>query len=173
MNATCVALAHWRQNDGFTMYRRCINISYGAPIDDDANAEQYVRNVIRPNFQRINAIEKWTWTDKRTVWHISPEGANITYYYSNDGLEKIVASCSSENYNATYEYYFFNSYLSFVYSTKREPSGQVKERRWYIKDGFCFRGIGDNGKILSLDDEDVASELENETERIFELIINN
>ena len=173
MNATCVTLAHWRQKDGFTIYRRGINSSYGAHIDDDANAEQYVRNVIRPNFQRINAIEKWEWIDEKIVWDTSLEGANITCYYSKDGLEKIVVSCSGETCNATYEYYFFNRYLSFVYSIKRENSGQVKERRWYIKAGFCFRGIGDNGKKLSLDDEDVAFDLNNETERIFELGINN
>ncbi|MCL2072557.1 MAG: hypothetical protein FWH18_01435 [Marinilabiliaceae bacterium] len=173
MNATCLMLVNWNKNDGFKLYKRGINISYGTPIEDDSNAELFVRNFIRPNFQRINAIEKWKWIDKKTIRDRSLEGANIEYFYSNDGLEKIVVSCSNENSNTTYEYYFLNHYLSFVFSTKKENSGQVKERRWYIKEGFCFRGIGDNGKLLSLDDENVQSDLINETEQIFELIIKN
>ena len=34
MNATCVTLAHWDQKDGFTIYKRGINISHGASTDE-------------------------------------------------------------------------------------------------------------------------------------------
>ncbi|MCL2041511.1 MAG: RsiV family protein [Bacteroidales bacterium] len=139
MNAICVTFAHW-DNESFTLYKRGIDFSYGEPVEDDAAAEMYVKNAIRPNFQRINAIENWTWIDEKTVSGITPQPATLTYYYSDKGLEKIVAALTNE----TVEYYFLERYLSFVYS----KSDAGKEQRWYVKKGSCFRGIGDNGKIL-------------------------
>jgi len=141
MNAICVTLAHRDKNGGFTLYKRGIDISYGEPVEDNDAAEMYIQNDIRPNFQRINAIQNWAWIDKKTVEGITPQETTLTYYYSEKGLEKIVAKLQSE----TVEYYFLDRYLSFVYS----KSNIGKERRWYVKKGSCFRGIGDNGKKLS------------------------
>ena len=163
MNANCVMVFRWDKKGSFALYKRGINIDYvGEPIADNAEAEQYVRTVIRPDFQRINAINNPAWTDKKTVWDISLEGVNLIYCYSEKGLEKITASLFGETYNTTVEYYFSNLYLSFIYSiTKKYTKSQydddfnpekdfnLEERRWYIKDGFCFRGIGNNGRKLS------------------------
>jgi len=141
MNAICVTLAHRNKNGSFTLYKRGIDFSYGEPVEDDAAAEMYVQNLVRPNFQRINAINNWAWIDEKTVSGITPQPATLTYYYSDKGLEKIVAALANE----TVEYYFLDRYLSFVYS----KSDTGTERRWYVKKGSCFRAIGDNGKKLS------------------------
>ena len=143
MNAICVTLAHRDKNGSFTLYKRGIDFSYGEPVEDDDAAEKYVQNAIRPNFQRINAMNKWAWIDTKTVEDITPQETTLTYYYSENGLEKIVAKLQNE----TVEYYFLDRYLSFIYS----KSDAGEERRWYVKKGSCFRGIGDNGKKLSPD----------------------
>jgi len=155
MNATCITLAHWDEKEGFTLYKRGIIISHGEPVEDNDAAEMYVKNTIRPNFQRINAIEKWTWIDEKNLRNITPQPATLTYYYSDKGLEKIVAALANE----TVEYYFLERYLSFVYS----KSDAGTERRWYVKKGSCFRGLGDNGKKMS------PEEREEEYEKVDEM----
>ncbi|MCL2097647.1 MAG: WG repeat-containing protein [Bacteroidales bacterium] len=146
MNAICITLAHWDKKGSFSLYKRGIDISYGEPVEDDPAAEKYVQNDLRPNFQRINAINNWAWIDKKEVLDLSIGGAMLTYYYSEKELEKIVASLANE----TVEYYFLDRYLSFIYS----KSNAGKERRWYVKKGSCFRGLGDNGKKLSPDERE-------------------
>ena len=185
MNATCVMLARWDEKGDFQLFKRGISLSNSEPVEDNADAEQYVQNVILPNVQRIEAIENWTWTEEKDVWDISLEGTQLTYYYSSGGLEKIIASLAGEYYSATITYYFLNRYLSFVVSeTNKYPENLYSDdfnpdeavytlikRKWFMKDGFCFRGVGNNGEILSLADEDSESNMKYETQQLFDVIM--
>jgi hypothetical protein len=144
---SCILFAHRNEKGSFTLYKRGIYMCYCESAPDDAAAEQYVQEVVRPNYQRIVANDKWVWIEEKEVDADYMKNAKVSYYYSKEGLEKIVAKNSDE----TCEYYFVNHYLSFIFSSRKESSGNNTERRFYFKDGFCFRGIGNNGKKFSPD----------------------
>ena len=118
---------------------------------DNAEMEQYVQKVIRPNFQRINAVKNWVLVQKIDLSDYVGDddllsNAELTCHHSEEGLEKAVVKIPKK---AMYEYYFLNKSLSFVYYAAYDKAGAVAtERRWYLKNG-CFRGIGDKGKKLT------------------------
>ena len=168
MSYHCVMIARWDGKGSFRLFRRAgydyMNDEVGA---DNAETEKYVQNVVRPNFQRINAIKKWEYIEKKENFDLSLEGATLTYYYSENGLEKIVAKLLGETFGSTIEYYFLDGRLSFIYDAttrygippmhreallsegyKDIPDTKI-ERRWYLKGYNCIRGIGDNGKKLT------------------------
>jgi len=140
MSSHCVMVARWDGKESFALYKRAsydhIDMELGK---DDAQAERYVQNVIRPNFQRINATTKWAWVE---------EGASHTHYYSNNGLEKTVVKLQGNTYECVVEYYFLDGLLSFVYDITTQ-NGVKTERRWYINGNTCFRGVGNNGQKLT------------------------
>jgi len=140
MSFHCVMLARWDGKERFTLYKRAgydhMQMEVGK---DDAQAERFVQNVLRPNFQRINATTQWAWIE---------EGASHTHYYSNNGLEKTVAKLFGEMHESVVEYYFLDGQLSFVYDVTTH-NGVKTERRWYINGNTCFRGLGNNGQKLS------------------------
>jgi hypothetical protein len=158
----CTMIARWDGKGFFTVFRRAgydVNIEVAT---DNAETERYVQNVVRPNFQRINAIDKWAWIEEKYSSDVALEGATLNYYYSADGLEKIVAFLSGESYKSVVEYYFLDGQLSFIYDvttkysvpsyverTADTPPDTKTERRWYLKGSTCFRGIGDNGQKLT------------------------
>lgn len=158
MSYHCVMLARWEDKESFTLYKRAgydfMNMEIGK---DDAQTERYVQNVVRPNFQRINAITKWVYVEKRKD-HTPPLGnTERTYYYSNNGLEKMVVNASGTAYKRVIEYYFIDGHLSFVYDITTQyglpknsntPDTKI-ERRWYIEGNTCIRGIGDKGQKLT------------------------
>ena len=149
MSYLCSIIAIHDGKGGFTIYKRAgyDYMSFGI-TEDDAEKEKYVQNIVRPNFQRINAIPKWTRTEEG-VCSVSPtEDAKLVLYYSQNGLEKIVAKLNDKTYDRVIEYYFLDGLLSFVYDVNTQ-SGTKTERRWYLKNNTCFRGIGDNGKKLT------------------------
>ena len=161
MSYYCYMLARWNGKDGFTLFKRAGFDSSDMEIAaDNAETEKYVQNVVRPNFQRINAIKKWEYVETKESFDLSTEGAELTYYYSADGLEKMVAKVNGETYGNVTEYYFLDGRLFFIYDnlTKygapryydgpKTPDTKV-ERRWYLKGNKCVRGIGDNGKKLT------------------------
>ena len=140
---------------------------------DVANDEQYVQNVILPNVRRIEAINNWTRIDEKETWDLSVEGAELKYYHSEKGLEKITAEIFGEYHNTKLEYYFLDGQLSFhssntvkypenLYSPDFDPEvskNTYEERQWYIKDERWFgcNAIND-GKILTpneIEDEEL------------------
>ena len=149
MSYLCSILARHDGNGGFTLHRRAGYDFVSFEIaEDNAEKEKYVQNVVRPNFQRINAITKWTWVEEGLCLIGSTEHAKLVLYYSHNGLEKIVAKLNDKTYDRVIEYYFLDGLLSFVYDVTIQ-SGTKTERRWYLKNNTCFRGIGDNGKKLT------------------------
>ena len=168
MSETNHAIISWDKTKGnFTFKRKSRGLYYGSDgedfVEDNAEMEKYVQNVLRPNFQRINAVKSWAQVRKKNLSGSGYVGeddwlsdAGLTCYYSKEGLEKAVLKIPKK---ATYEYYFLNKSLSFVYYAAYDKAGAVAtERRWYLKNG-CFRGIGDKGKKLTPaqieeDDED-------------------
>ena len=161
----CVMFVRWDGKDGFTLYKRAgydyMNFEIAA---DNAETEKYVQKVVRPNFQRINAVAKWMWVEEEKILKGSLKGAIVTRYYSGNGLEKMVLEYSCDIFESVIEYYFLEQrrLLSFVYNkTKRytkspkdvnfnpEKDFTLEERRWYLKDNSCFRGIGNDGKKLT------------------------
>ena len=157
-----VILAHWDNKTGFTIHKRGIYNSLMELVADDSEADNYVQTIIRPNFQRINAINNWVLIEEKEAWDLSLEGALLTYYYSGSGLEKIVGKIFGESYNSVVEYYFLDSHLSFIYDRTQKYTKSpydddfdpqkdfiLEERRWYLKNNTCFRGIGNEGKKLT------------------------
>jgi len=165
MAITNFTTARWHPDEGkFTLHKRATTLY---PHNDDAaddtpEMEEYVKNVIRPNYQRIADNKRWTWVEKKEASDLSLEGAELTYYYTERGLEKIIAEIYGEYYANHVEYYFINSRLSFIHSQLKrytqspyddgfDPKKHTKleERRWYVKDDVCFRALGPDGKKLS------------------------
>lgn len=162
MSYQCVMLARWDGKKSFTLYKRAIydytNMEIGK---DDAQTEQYVQNVVRPNFQRINDISRWVYIEKKENLNLTLEGSKLTYYYSNTGLEKMVANLYGESFGSVIEYYFIDGILSFIYDITTQYSVSIfeapdkthqdtkTERRWYLKGNACIRGIGDKGQKLT------------------------
>ena len=158
MQETNYAMIFWdKTKEKFTFKLKSYGGYYGCgdggeTEKDNAEMEQYVQEVIRPNFQRINGIKKWTLVEKKDVSGYGGygedwlENVEITCYFSEDGLEKAVFNVPQK---VTYEYYFIDKNLSFVYHALYDDTGSTaKERRWYLKNG-CFRGVGDKGKKLT------------------------
>lgn len=166
MSVCCIISVEWLDNASFWTYKRGIydhinmNVTAG-----NAETEEYVKSIIRPNFQRINDTKNWTKVEKIETFDLSLEGATITYYYSNNELEKIVAKVFGETYNSVIEYYLLHNRLSFIYERKEvytkyfmdedfdiNKDFELDETRWYIKDNVCFRAIGNEGKRLTTEE---------------------
>lgn len=81
-------------------------------INNDYLKEELVS--IRQNFKRINSIDKWESMSTKELWE-STEGGQVNYYYSKQGLEKIVARQFGETGQVLIEYYLLNGKLSFVF----------------------------------------------------------
>lgn len=180
------AIIRWNETDGnLTFYRRNFGDGDDNPIydngslEDNAEMEEYVKTVIRPNFQRINAVNNWDWVQNDKIYNMkygendATVDADVTYYYSASGLEKAVVKIQGK---ATYEYYLLNNILSFIYYVAYDNNGAVaKERRWYFQ-GYCFRGVGENGKKLTpeqIEDELPAYSAENYYISIYSDILGN
>ena len=146
----CWMLVRHDGKGNFRLFRRAgydaVNMEI---VADNAETEKYVQNVVRPNFQRINAINTWEYVEEKE--RPSPQSATLTYYYSNSGLEKIVAKIDDQTNLSVVEYYFLDGSLSFIYgvTTRLGASATKTERRWYLNGATCIRGIGDNGAKLT------------------------
>ena len=145
MSCYCVMVARWDGKGNFTLFKRASYDIYVDLDDNNPETERYIQNVVRPNFQRINAISTWEYIEEGENRQLSTEGATITYYYSADGLEKAIAKRYDETGAKTVEYYFHERKLSFIYDVTTLRSGAKTERRWYFKGNNCIRGLGDNG----------------------------
>jgi len=147
---SCLMLVRHDEKGAFRLFRRAgydaVNMEITA---DDAETEKYVQSVVRPNFQRINAINQWEYVEEKE--RPSPEVATLTCYYSDNGLEKMVAGIAGATRQSVIEYYFLDGQLSFIYdvTTRQGASATKTERRWYLNAATCIRGIGDNGAKLT------------------------
>ena len=149
MSYLCTMVAFHDGEGCFTLYKRAGYDFVSFEITtDDAEKEIYVQNVVRPNFQRINAITKWSLIEEGRCVVGSAEQINLIFYYSQSKLEKIVAKVNDKSNERVIEYYFLDGLLSFVYDTTTQ-SGAKSEHRWYLSNNSCFRGIGNNGKKLT------------------------
>ena len=81
-------------------------------INNDYLKEELVS--IRQNFKHINSIDKWESMSTKELWE-STEGGQVNYYYSKQGLEKIVARQFGETGQVLIEYYLLKGKLSFVF----------------------------------------------------------
>ena len=138
------------------------NIVWGYQIKKDSNEyEQYVRNIVRSNFTRINNIKRWQKTEKVTKDGLSSEGGEVTYFYSEKGLEKILIELMGESGKSVTEFYFLNKALSFIYEVDytynmpiyMDGFDQKKtkkiERRYYFKENEYFRYLTSETKSPS------------------------
>jgi hypothetical protein len=163
MSYGCVMLARRDGSDGYTLFRRAgydyMNVEIASENDE---TEQYIQNVILPNIQRINAIEKWAYVEQKESFLLSLEGASLEYFYSANGLEKITADLFGETYECRIEYYFLDGRLSLIHDiTTRYDSDKYDadpdevmttteiERKWYMNGHSCIRGAGENGQKLT------------------------
>jgi hypothetical protein len=162
MASICDMIVRWDNKAGFTVFKRHL-YSMFEDEPDDTDMEKYVVNVVRPNFQRINAIKQWKWIEKKETPDLCSDNATLSYYNSENRLEKMVVNISGKSYQETIEFYLLDCRLSFIYE-KSEKDAKLRERRWYFKDDNCFRGIGDNGKNLT--PAEIEKEV-GETEKLF------
>ncbi|WP_223600474.1 hypothetical protein [Chryseobacterium sp. GVT01B] len=70
---------------------------------------------IQTNFKRINSMTKWTFVKKKDIEGESAEGGEATFYYTDKGLEKVIARHYGEMGQKLIEYYLLNGRLSFVF----------------------------------------------------------
>jgi hypothetical protein len=150
MSWSCVMLARYNGKNNYTLYKRAgydfMNIEI---TDDNAETEKYLRNVIQPNIDRINAMVNWEYIENKHPL-VLEGGADILFYYSRSGLEKMVTTFERYATTQHIEYYFLDGRLSFIHNITTKNDNNVKtERRWYLRGDSCFRGIGDNGKKLT------------------------
>lgn len=80
-----------------------------------SQATNKVLNDLRTNFTRINQINDWKEIKTMPLNDESSEGGEINFYYSENGLEKIITTHFGEMGTATTEYYLLNNELSFVF----------------------------------------------------------
>lgn len=86
--------------------------------EKDTTGSKGLKNRIKPiqaNFKSINSITKWTSVKKKDIEGESAEGGEATFYYTDKGLEKVIARHYGEMGQMLIEYYLMNGQLSFVF----------------------------------------------------------
>ncbi|WP_126654019.1 hypothetical protein [Chryseobacterium aureum] len=86
--------------------------------EKDTTGSKSLENRIKPiqaNFKRINSMTKWTSVKKKDIEGESAEGGEAAFYYTDKGLEKIIARHYGEMGQMLIEYYLMNGQLSFVF----------------------------------------------------------
>lgn len=87
-------------------------------IDKDTTGSKSLKNRIKPiqaNFKSINSVTKWTAVKKKDIEGESAEGGEATFYYTDEGLQKVIAKHYGEIGQKLTEYYLLNGQLSFVF----------------------------------------------------------
>lgn len=87
-------------------------------IDKDITGSKSLKNRIKPiqaNFKRINSVTKWTAVKKKDIEGESAEGGEATFYYTDKGLQKVIAKNYGEIGQKLTEYYLLNGEISFVF----------------------------------------------------------
>ncbi|WP_114821226.1 hypothetical protein [Chryseobacterium sp. KLBC 52] len=86
--------------------------------EKDSTGSKSLKNRIKPiqaNFKRINSMTKWTSVKKKDIEGESAEGGESVFYYTDKGLEKVIARHYGEMGQMLIEYYLMNGQLSFVF----------------------------------------------------------
>ncbi|THV61881.1 hypothetical protein [Chryseobacterium candidae] len=86
--------------------------------EKDTTGSKSLKNRIKPiqaNFKSINSVTKWTSVKKKDIEGESAEGGEATFYYTDKGLEKVIARHYGEMGQMLIEYYLMNGQLSFVF----------------------------------------------------------
>lgn len=86
--------------------------------EKDITGSKSLKNRIKPiqaNFKRINSVTKWTSVKKKDIEGESAEGGEATFYYTDKGLQKVIAKHYGEMGQKLTEYYLLNGQLSFVF----------------------------------------------------------
>ncbi|MGF6906158.1 hypothetical protein [Fusobacterium sp. PH5-44] len=119
--------------------------------EDNKEYKDYVRKLLNPNVKRINAIKNWSDTKQTYKNELYSDEAEIIYYYSEKGLEKIKASLIAEVGHSTIEYYFLDNKLSMIKEEEAifiipitedgyDPNKTKKTKRsYYFKENEFFR----------------------------------
>ncbi|CAI8890207.1 hypothetical protein [Chryseobacterium sp. IT-36CA2] len=86
--------------------------------EKDTTGSKSLKNRIKPiqaNFKRINSMTKWTSVKKKDIEGESAERGEAAFYYTDKGLEKVIARHYGEMGQMLVEYYLMNGQLSFVF----------------------------------------------------------
>ena len=86
--------------------------------EQDTTNSKSLKNRLKPiqtNFKRINSTTKWTFVQKKNIEGESAEGGEAEFYYTDKGLEKVIARYYGEMGQELIEYYLLNGQLSFVF----------------------------------------------------------
>lgn len=134
--------------------------------EKDTTGSKGLKNRIKPiqaNFKRINSMTKWTSVKKKDIEGESAEGGEATFYYTDKGLEKVIARHYGEMGQMLIEYYLMNGQLSFVFEKEYRynrplfyDSKAMKENN--DKEAFDFnksevittRNYFENGNIIMI-----------------------
>jgi len=100
-----------------TKAKDTVRISETFNENDTTNSKGLKKQLkpIQSNFKRINSITKWTSVKKKNIEGESAEGGEATFYYTDKGLEKVIARHYGEIGQKLIEYYLLNGQLSFVF----------------------------------------------------------
>lgn len=86
--------------------------------EQDTTNSKSLKNRLKPiqtNFKRINSTTKWTSVQKKNIEGESAEGGEAAFYYTDKGLDKVIARYYGEMGQELIEYYLLNGQLSFVF----------------------------------------------------------
>jgi hypothetical protein len=121
-----------------------------SPIVPDASADPAVEKEIKAIRTRYGAVERTLdrcRQVKRDLLDESTEGGELTAYFSDQSLRKLVAKVYGEIGQAREEYYFWDDRLFFVLRVKSrydKPFGKVvskSEERFYFADDALIRWL--------------------------------
>jgi hypothetical protein len=119
--------------------------SFSSAICQERNAESI--KPIRTNFNRINAKKYWKKVDKVDL--LDGDSKSL-FYYSKNGLEKLVHNNFGESGKLITEYYLLNGKLSFVSGREfrynchpamkefDEKKTNVEQTKYYFENGKIF-----------------------------------
>ena len=107
---------------------------------------------IRQNFKRINSISSKDWSSVVTKdLESTNEGGDVTYYYLNKNLEKIVIKEFGETFQVLTEFYLLDKTISFVFEKS------LKYNRPIYQDSSAMKQINDD-QVFNIDKSEVIEE---------------
>ena len=125
----------------------------------DASADSAVEKEVKTIRSRYDAVEKGLSRCKQVKRDLpdeSAEGGELTAYFSDQSLCKLVAKVYGETGQAREEYYFWDERLFFVLRVEsrydKPLSGKVKtktEERFYFADDALIRWLDPRKKEVS------------------------
>jgi hypothetical protein len=124
----------------------------------DSTADEKVQ-IIRSYYDAVEKDLSRCQQVKRDLMGESAEGGELTAYFLNQSLRKLVAKFYGETGQTREEYYFWDDRLFFVLRVESrydKPFGKVvskKEERFYFADGALIRWLDPAKKEVSVGPE--------------------